>query len=38
MADKAHLLRELKDQGERIRQDTLALLRAKTSYGTSSST
>ena len=34
MADKVSLLRQLKDQGERIRQDTLALLRGKVSAGT----
>lgn len=32
--DKASLLRQLKDQGERIRQDTLVLLRGKASSPT----
>lgn len=34
VGDKASLLRQLKDQGERIRQDTLVLLRGKASSPT----
>lgn len=33
-SEKVSLLRQLKDQGERIRQDALILLRGKLSSGT----
>jgi hypothetical protein len=33
MSDRANFLRQLKDQGEKIRQDTLSLLRGKSSTG-----
>jgi hypothetical protein len=34
MSDRVNLLRQLKDQGEKIRQDTLSLLRGKVNAGT----